>query len=230
VAGQERLERLRNLLRVETDRPRPLLVDDEADGRGHLVPVEMRVDHVGVRPHRLANPPRDLAHGHRLGANHAELDGEADRRAEVEAVDPHPSLAQGAGGDGSLHARLDSLPGVRVLCHDDNLGEGFVRELRVEAQPEPRRALADVGGVGGDVRIVAEEPLSAFRAVSAVTPIAVPSGRRIWKNSSGRSDRGKNCCCTLPKAAIAATKIATVASTVASRNFTQARITARRPR
>jgi hypothetical protein len=41
----------------------------------------------------------------------------------------------------------------------DDLGEGLVRELGVEAEPEAGRALADIGGVGGNVGIVAEDAL-----------------------------------------------------------------------
>ena len=42
----------------------------------------------------------DLAHPVGIGADDAELHGKADRRAEVEAVDAHPRLAQRAVGDG----------------------------------------------------------------------------------------------------------------------------------
>ena len=47
---------------------------------------------------------------------------------------------------------------------------------------------------------------------SKVAPNAVPAGRRSWKNSSGRSDSGKNCCCTRPKATIESTKTPMVAT------------------
>ena len=43
---------------------------------------------------------------------------------------------------------------------------------------------------------------SAFFTDFSVTLKAVPSGRRSCRNSSGRSDSGKNCCCTWPKPTI----------------------------
>ena len=55
----------------------------------------------------------------------------------------------------SIRALMRSRAGD-VLGHDHDLGEGLVRQLRVEAEPEARRALADIGRVGDDVGIVAE--------------------------------------------------------------------------
>ncbi len=40
-----------------------------------------------------------------VGADHAELDGEADRRTEVEAVDAHARLGQRAVGDRAFSSR-----------------------------------------------------------------------------------------------------------------------------
>ncbi len=59
--------------------------------------------------------------------------------------------------------------------------------------------------------------LSAFLAAASVTPMAVPSGSRISKNSSVRVEVGKNCCCTRPKPARATANISTVTATTVLR-------------
>ena len=62
---------------------------------------------------------------------------------------------------------------------------------------------------------------------SSVVPNAVPAGMRSWKNNSGRSDSGKNCCWTWPKATIDNTKMPTVASTTVTRQLTHHSMTRR---
>ena len=116
----------------------------------------MRIDHVAVGPHDLPHLGGGLAHLRGIRADHAELDGEADRRAEVETVHPHARLGQRALAHRLLDPRLDALAGGDVLRHDHDLGEGLIRQLRVKPEPEARRALADIGGVGHDVGIVAQ--------------------------------------------------------------------------
>ena len=113
----------------------------------------MRVDGVLVLAHDLAHFVGDVAHFHRIRADDAELHREADRRPEVEAVDAHARFRQGACRQRLFQPRLDALARFHVLRHDDDLGEGLVRQLRVEAEPEAGRALADIGGVGGDVLV-----------------------------------------------------------------------------
>src|SRR5208282_5893571 len=68
-----------------------------------------------------------------LWSDNAKLNGKSDRRAEIEAIEPDPRRAGGALGDGGLDAR-----------DDDDLGERFIRLDRLEPEPEPGRALADV--------------------------------------------------------------------------------------
>ena len=99
----------------------------------------------------------DVAHRLGVGADHAELHGEADRRAEIEAVDAHARFGQRAVVDRLLQPRLDPLARLDVLGDDHDLGEGLVRQLRIEAEPEARRALADIGRVGRDVLVVLEQ-------------------------------------------------------------------------
>ena len=60
-----------------------------------------------------------------------------------------------------------------------------------------------------------------------MTPIALPSGSRISKNSSVRVEVGKNCCCTSPKAAIATANMSTVAAMTLLRQRRQNSITRR---
>ncbi len=66
---------------------------------------------------------------------------------------------EGAAGDRRLDARLDALARLDVLRDDDDLGESLVRLHRQQAEPEARRTLADIGRVGGDVRIAREQAL-----------------------------------------------------------------------
>ena len=61
--------------------------------------------------------------------------------------------------------RLDPLARLDVLGDDDDLGEGFVRQLRVEAEPEARRALADIGRVGRDVLVVLQQRFGLLDAI-----------------------------------------------------------------
>ena len=151
------LKRLRDVLRRQPERAGAVLVDHELEIGRLLVPVELRILDVGVLSDDVAHPVGDVAHGLGVGADHAELDGEADRRTEIEAVDAHPRLGQRAVVDRLLQPRLDALARLDVFGDDDDLGKGFVRQLRVEAEPEPRRALADIGGVGRDVLVVLQQ-------------------------------------------------------------------------
>ncbi len=68
---------------------------------------------------------------------------------------------------------------------------------------------------------------SAFLAAASVTPIALPSGSRISKNSSVRVEVGKNCCCTSPKPPIATANMNTVAAITDLRQRRQNAITRR---
>ena len=91
--------------------------------------------------------------------------GKADRRAEIEAVDAHARFGQRALGDRLLQPRLDPLARLDVLGDDHDLGKGLVRQLRVEAEPEARRALADIGGVGRDVLVVLQQRLGLLHGL-----------------------------------------------------------------
>ncbi len=200
VARQQRLQRLGDVLRRQAERAGAVLVDLEPDRLHLLAPVEMRVDDLGVCRHDLAHLFGDRAHLHRVGPDHAELHREADRRAEHEAVDARARLRQRAVGNRPFEPRLDALARREVLGDDDDLGEVRVRQHRIEPEPEARRALSHIGGIGHDVRIAGEQRSARF-ALASVTPMAVPSGSRISKNSSERVEVGKNCCWTRPKPA-----------------------------
>ena len=144
---------------MRPERAGAVLVDLEADRLDLLAPVEVRVDDLGVVRHDLAHLLGDGAHLHRVGSDHAELHREADRRAELEAVDAGARLRQRAVGERLLEPRLHPLARLEVLGDDDDLREVRVRQHRVEAEPEARRALADIGGVGHDVGVAGEQAL-----------------------------------------------------------------------
>ena len=123
----------------------------------------MGINRVPVGPHGLAHLEGDVANLHRVGADDAELHREADRRSEIEPVDAHPRLRERTVRHGLLDPSLDALAGGDVLRHDHDLRERLVRKLRVETEPEARRALADIGGVGEDIGIVAQKLLGLLR-------------------------------------------------------------------
>ena len=156
-AGNQHRQRLRNVLRRQAQRAGAVLIDDELEVGRLLVPVELHVLDVRVLPHHVADLIGDLAHFLGVRSDHAELDGEADRRTEVEAIDAHARFRQRAVGDRVLDLGLDALARFHVLGNDDDLGKGLVRKLRVEAEPEARRALPDIGGVGADVLVVLQQ-------------------------------------------------------------------------
>ena len=122
----------------------------------------MRIDGGGIAAQHIAHAIGDVAHLLRVLPHDAELHREADRRPEIETIDAHPRLGQRALGDGGLDFLLDPLAGGQVLGDDDDLGIGLVRQLRIEAQPEARRALADIGGEGRDVPIAIDDLLGLF--------------------------------------------------------------------
>ena len=117
----------------------------------------MRVDDAIVRAHDLAHAGGDLGDLIRIGAHDAKLDGEADRRAEVEAVEAHARRTERALGHGGLDAGLDPFPRLDVLGDDHDLREGFVGLHGLEAEPEARRTLADVGREAFGVFIAREQ-------------------------------------------------------------------------
>ena len=158
-AGDQRLQRLGDVLRRQPERPGAVLVDHQPDRRRHLVPLQVRVAHVGVRGHRVAHLLGDAADLAGVVADHAELHRMADRRPEVEAVDPHPRARERAVGDRLLQPRLDALARLGVLREDHRLGEGRVRQLRVQPEPEAHAALADVAGGVDHVRVALEQRL-----------------------------------------------------------------------
>ena len=185
------------------ERPGAVLVDHQPDRRRHLVPLEVRVADLRVPRHRFADLLGDPADLHRLVADHAELHREADRRPEVEAVDPHPRAGERASATAfSSRALMRSRASVSLEMITVSANAGF-GSCGIEPEPEAHAALADIGRVCDDVRIAGSSSASAFSTTRVVAPIDEPSGRRIWRNSSGRSRVGKNCCCTLPKPTIA---------------------------
>src|SRR5262249_56238880 len=45
---------------------------------------------------------------------------------------------------------------------NNELGKGFVGQLRIEPEPEPRRPLPDVGGISRDILVAFEQPFGAL--------------------------------------------------------------------
>ncbi len=104
-----------NVLGRHAERPHTVLVDDEAQIRSLLVPVEMRIDDLAICAHDFPHAIGDVADLFRVGSDDAELHGEADRRAEIEPVHAHARFRQCAIGDGLLEARLDAFACLDIL-------------------------------------------------------------------------------------------------------------------
>ena len=76
----------------QAERAGARLIDLEPD-RGHLLaPVEMRIDQPPIGAHDVAHLRGDVAHHVGLCADDPELHGKADRRPEIEPVEPHARL------------------------------------------------------------------------------------------------------------------------------------------
>src|ERR1700712_5023877 len=73
---------------------REVLIDDQLQVGRLFVPVELHVLGLVVLPHHIADLVGDVAHRVRIGSDHAELNREADRRTEVEAIDTHAGFGQ----------------------------------------------------------------------------------------------------------------------------------------
>ena len=142
--ADQRLQRLSDVLRRQAQSPGARLVDLEAQRRHFLAPVEMRVDQPRIGAHDVAHARRGFAHDVRLRSDDAKLDRKSNRRAEIEPVEPDPRRAQRALGDGGFDTRLDPFARLDVARDDDDLGEKFIGLHRLEPEPEPGRALADV--------------------------------------------------------------------------------------
>ena len=147
-------QRLRYILRGEAERAGAVLIDHQLQVGRLLVPVELRILDLVVLPDHIAHPVGDVTHGVGVGADHAELDGKADRRPEIEPVDADARFGQHTVIRGLLDPRLDSFARLDVPGDDHDLGESFVRQLRAQPEPEARRALADIRRVGRDVLVV----------------------------------------------------------------------------
>src|SRR5229473_3170857 len=71
-----------------------------------------------------------------------------------------PTRPRSSRSDGTARAITPtfSMPSRIVVPGDDHdLGKGLVRQLRIEAEPEPRRALADIGRIGRDILVVLQQ-------------------------------------------------------------------------
>ena len=162
-AGNQRLQALRDRGGVEPEGARAVLINDQADRRHHLVPVEMRIDGLLVLAHYLADAIGDLADLGGVGAHGAELHGKPDRRAEVEAVHPHAGSSQCALGDGTFDLGFQAFASLDIPREDDNLRKGLVGQHEVEAEPEARRPLPDVGGGVDEILVAGEQLLGLAR-------------------------------------------------------------------
>ena len=163
VARQQRLQRLGNVLRRQSERAGAVLVDLEPDRLHLLAPVEVRVDDLGVLRHYLAHLFGDGPHLHRIRPDDAELDRETHGRAKHEAIDTHAGLRQDAVRDRTLQPGLDALARREVLGDDDDLRKIRIRQHRIESEPEARRSLPHIAGIGHDIGIADEQMLGPLR-------------------------------------------------------------------
>jgi hypothetical protein len=155
-ARNQHRQRLRNVLRRQAERPGAVLIDSQLEIRRLFVPVEMRIDNLVIGAHHLAHLIGDVAHGLGVRSDNAELDRKPTggpklkRSTRTRASDSAP-LATAFSSRALIRSRR------HILRHDHRFGERFVRQLRIEAEPEARRALSDIGRVGHDVLVVLEQ-------------------------------------------------------------------------
>ncbi len=123
-------KRLRDVLRGQSQCTGAVLIDHELEIRRLFVPVELRILDVLVLPDDIAHLVGDLADDLGIGPDHPELDREANRRPEIEAIDAHPRFGQIAFINRLFDSGLDPLARLDVLGDDHDLGESLVRELR----------------------------------------------------------------------------------------------------
>ena len=157
IAGEQRPERLRDVLRRQPQRPRAVLIDLEPDGLLLLVPVELHVARVGVGAHGVPHFLGHGAHAVAVRAEHAELHRETDGRPEVQPVDAQARLGDHVLRDKPFEPRLQPLARLRVLGHHDDEREALVRQHGVQGEEEAGRAFADIGRVVLEIRIALDE-------------------------------------------------------------------------
>ena len=77
------------------------------------------------------------------------------------------ACAQRAFGDGRLDVCLHPLARLDVPRDDDDLRERLIGLHRLQAEPEARRALPDIGRVGRGVGIAGDDRFGLFRRLFA---------------------------------------------------------------
>ena len=114
----------------------------------------MRINDFRIGGHDRPNLFGKGPHLEGIAADHPELDRKTDRRAEHKPIGARPSLGQGARGERLIEPRLDPFAPLQISGDDHDLREIRIRQHRVEAQPETRGALSDIGRVARDIRIM----------------------------------------------------------------------------
>ena len=131
-----------------------------------------------------------------IGSADAELQRPADRRPELERRDARHQRCRSRCANAVLEPRGDRVADLVALGHDHGLREVVVGELR-------RRAAGRSGSRPGRRRSSSarcrDRPSGCFSTRSTASCVAFSEalcGSVRSTSSSGRSDFGKNCCCT----------------------------------
>ena len=99
----------------------------------------------------------------------------------------------------SLVLAAQPVARLQALGEDHRLAEGDIGGLHVEGQHEALRALADIARLMRRCPVSPSSISASNRAICAsVSSIEEFCGRFQSTINSGRSDDGKNCCCTNP--------------------------------
>ena len=163
-AGDDRVHSQSQFLRTEAEKPGLILVDLDPDRAARLHPVVVDVRGAGGRADKLSDLGGDLAHLIRLPPAHPVLERPSDRRPELQRVDPTDDVRK-IGRQRSLELRLHAFALLESLGDDHGLREKVVRELHVQGQIEPDRALPDIGAPVIDVLIVLQKLVQSGRGV-----------------------------------------------------------------
>jgi hypothetical protein len=158
------LQGLRDFLATDAQRPRPILIDGDADALDLIVPVEVDAFQILSRRHHFGHFGRHLTQLFHVASHHPKLHRIADRRPEVDAhharADMGPASIRRI--ELILQLLLQCLPFGRALGGNQQLTEIGVWQLLLHVHGEVRHASADIGRINFNIRIIRQQFLDAL--------------------------------------------------------------------
>jgi len=146
-AGKPHLQGLGDILGRQPEDPGPVLVHDQPDRPGLLVPIQVDVRGIGVGAHDVTDLIRYLPHAGRFGTDDTKLHGIADRWPQKQRRHAHPGLGDSPLGGKGFDACLDAVTGGCVRRIENDHAIAYVGKFRSHGQKPAGRARTDVAGV-----------------------------------------------------------------------------------